>query len=108
MIEPIAWPPSAAAPSIITTLRPSLAASSAADTPEIPAPSTHRSAVMVVGTRSPARRMVRVGINADVILPAPRLLARSLFLDQDSASRHGLHAVLIDREIALGFGQYRR
>ena len=49
MIEPIAWPPSAGAASTMTTRRPSRAASSAAETPAIPAPTTQMSAVTVRG-----------------------------------------------------------
>ena len=62
MIEPMAWPPSDGAPSTSTTLRPSLAASSAAETPEMPAPRTQMSASTVLTARPAGRRMVRVGI----------------------------------------------
>src|SRR5690349_431883 len=44
MIELTAWPPSAGRPSMRTTLRPSFAASIAAETPAMPAPTTQMSA----------------------------------------------------------------
>ena len=60
MIEPTAWPPSAGAPSTSTTVRPSLAASSAADTPAMPAPNTQMSAVTVCTWWRAGRRTMRV------------------------------------------------
>src|SRR5262245_50915864 len=60
MIEPTAWPPSAGAASTITTRRPRRAASSAADTPAMPAPTTQMSAEMVDGSPRAERRSVRV------------------------------------------------
>ena len=44
MIELTAWPPSIGSPSTSATLRPRRAASSAAEMPAIPAPSTQMSA----------------------------------------------------------------
>ena len=59
MIEPTAWPPSAGAASTMTTRRPSCAASSAADTPDMPAPTTQMSASTVGMDRRDGRRRVR-------------------------------------------------
>jgi hypothetical protein len=66
MIDPIAWPPSAGAASTMTALRPSLAASSAAATPEMPAPTTQMSHEMVVRSRAAGRRTDRVEIAEDM------------------------------------------
>ena len=74
MIEPIAWPPSAGAASTRTTFRPQRAASSAAETPAIPAPTTQMSAVMVVAAACGGRRMTRVVSGAilhKVVQPEP-------------------------------------
>jgi len=58
-IDPIAWPPSDEAASTITTRRPRRAASSAAETPAIPAPTTQISAVMRRGRVDDGRRTIR-------------------------------------------------
>ncbi len=58
-IAPIAWPPSDGAASTITTRRPRRAASSAADTPAMPAPTTQMSAVTRRGREDGGRRTIR-------------------------------------------------
>ena len=67
MIDPIACPPRAGALSTMTTLRPSLAASRAAEIPEIPAPTTQISATTVFVVAADERRTVRVVMVSDMI-----------------------------------------
>src|SRR5260221_2856341 len=76
-IEPIALPPKAGAPSTSTTERPSFAASSAADTPDIPAPRTQMSAFTFLSSRPGGRRTVRVFPGMEVMAGrfSPRILA---------------------------------
>src|SRR5262249_34245831 len=100
MIEPIACPPSAGAPSTRTTLRPSRAASSAAETPEIPAPSTQMSAATFLTARLAGRRTLRVAMPSDF-----SWLMVSIALYQHGAGRHRLHAALIDGKIACRLRQ---
>src|SRR6476661_8259381 len=67
MIDPIACPPRAGALSTMTTLRPSLAASRAAETPVIPAPTTQISATTFFVAATDERRTVRVVMVSDMI-----------------------------------------
>src|SRR5580704_16125497 len=66
MMDPTAWPPRAGAASTSTTLRPSFAASRAADTPAMPAPRTHTSATTVFAARVAGRCRIRVAIVSDM------------------------------------------
>src|SRR5690349_14338304 len=61
MIELTIWPPSVGSPSTRITLRPSLAASSAAEMPALPAPTTQMSALTSCGDLL-SRRTVRVSV----------------------------------------------
>src|SRR5262245_25099374 len=112
MIEPIAWPPSEGAPSTSTTLRPSFAASSAAETPEIPAPSTQMSASMVLMERPGGRRVVRVGIVSGIEklsgASEDEKRSRSVGIARDEycARGHGLYRALRDGGIAARLGQH--
>ena len=67
MIELTAWPPSAGSPSTRTTWRPSRAASSAAETPAMPAPSTQMSADSCWVAPLAARRTTRVAVEILVV-----------------------------------------
>src|SRR5260370_13399490 len=67
MIELTACPPSAGSPSTSATLRPSRAASSAADTPAMPAPSTQMSADTCRGVARCGRRTIRVAVDILVV-----------------------------------------
>ncbi len=64
MIELTAWPPSAGSPSSSATLRPRRAASSAAETPAMPAPSTQISAETCRGAPPAGRRTMRVAVES--------------------------------------------
>src|SRR5579872_310267 len=89
----------------MTTLRPSFAASSAAATPEIPAPSTQISVRSVVGVRVLLRRTVRVGMSSEAKLPS---LQRGWYgINEHGARGHGLHAAPVDGKIPRGFAQRR-
>src|SRR5262245_3775344 len=63
MIPLTAWPPSRGIPSTRTTERPRRADSIAAETPEIPAPTTQTSASMRRAPGSGGRRTVRVAVS---------------------------------------------
>jgi hypothetical protein len=65
-IDPIAWPPSDGAASTMTTRRPSRAASSAADTPAMPEPTTQMSALITRGLEDDGRRTVRAVVSVGI------------------------------------------
>ena len=77
MMELTACPPSAGKPSTKTTRRPRAAASSAAETPEMPAPRMQKSASTLRPDPARLTSLVSVEIFDDMIFPFPSALPPS-------------------------------